>query len=122
MQCGEPKLLKNWKDCELSTKGFEGLRLQQLYRNVSLSRLFFYVLNFKNIFFILANETPLIDANGDGIGQYNIFQLNKRGIYKNVGSWLAGNKLNIDIEKIRKGLQVNKIITKIFVFNYYFYS
>lgn len=40
MQCGEPKQLINWKNCKLSTEGFEGFRLQQFYRNVSIACLF----------------------------------------------------------------------------------
>lgn len=35
----------------------------------------------------LADEPPLIDSNGDGIGQYSIFQLGNEGIYKRV-KWL----------------------------------
>uniref|UniRef100_A0A915DDP2 GPCR family 3 nine cysteines domain-containing protein n=1 Tax=Ditylenchus dipsaci TaxID=166011 RepID=A0A915DDP2_9BILA len=55
----------------------------------------------------LANQLPLIDANGDGIGQYNIFQLDNQGVYTNVGRWLAtgGNQLELDVAGVRRGLQ-----------------
>lgn len=50
---------------------------------------------------------PLIDANGDGIGQYSIFQLGKEGIYSLVGSWRTGKLRDFDVNKVRKGIQVS---------------
>jgi hypothetical protein len=54
----------------------------------------------------LANQPPLIDANGDGIGQYSIFQLDKDGVYHKSGRWQTGNQMELEIEQVRKGLQV----------------
>uniref|UniRef100_A0AC35F4M8 G-protein coupled receptors family 3 profile domain-containing protein n=2 Tax=Panagrolaimus sp. PS1159 TaxID=55785 RepID=A0AC35F4M8_9BILA len=76
-------------NCKNFIHGFEGKQLQKFYRNQS----------------ILPNQPPLIDANGDGIGQYSVFQLDNKGVYTLVGKWLAGNKLELDIEKVRDGLR-----------------
>nr|CDJ81180.1 Extracellular ligand-binding receptor and GPCR domain containing protein [Haemonchus contortus] len=65
--CGQ----KEFHRCDLSTSRFKGDRLQKYYRNVSLSE----------------NESPLIDANGDGIGRYDVFQLDTKGVYHKVGKW-----------------------------------
>lgn len=48
-----------------------------------------------------AGTPPLIDANGDGIGKYNIYQLNDLGFYQKVGKWIAGKKLDLDVERVR---------------------
>lgn len=58
---------------------------------------------------ILANQPPLIDANGDGIGIYSIFQLDSNGSYVKVGRWLAGNDLQLNLGHIRRRLQVSAI-------------
>uniref|UniRef100_A0A914C9U3 G-protein coupled receptors family 3 profile domain-containing protein n=2 Tax=Acrobeloides nanus TaxID=290746 RepID=A0A914C9U3_9BILA len=79
----------SWEHCHLKKFGFEGYQLQQFYRNVS----------------ILPNQPPLIDANGDGIGQYSIFQLDKDGVYHKSGRWQTGNQMELEIEQVRRGLQ-----------------
>ncbi|VBB27255.1 unnamed protein product [Acanthocheilonema viteae] len=52
-----------------------------------------------------AGVPPHIDANGDGIGNYNIYQLNDVGHYQNVGKWTAGKKLDLNVRRVRKGLK-----------------
>ncbi|EJD74157.1 metabotropic glutamate receptor family protein 3 [Loa loa] len=52
-----------------------------------------------------AGVPPHIDANGDGIGNYNIYQLNDAGYYQNVGKWTAGKKLDLNVRRVRKGLK-----------------
>ncbi|TMS39836.1 hypothetical protein L596_006304 [Steinernema carpocapsae] len=78
----------DWKSCSISKVGFEGTKLQEFYRNVSLQD----------------NQSPLIDANGDGIGQYSIFQLDDQGVYSRVGRWLNGDRIELDVNRVRKGL------------------
>ncbi|KAI6175835.1 7 transmembrane receptor [Aphelenchoides bicaudatus] len=78
-----------WKHCHLSRIGFEGERLQSFYRNKSLD----------------PDGPPLIDYNGDGIGQYSIYLLKADGVYKEVGRWVTGEDLELDVGVIRKGLQ-----------------
>uniref|UniRef100_A0A7E4UNY4 G_PROTEIN_RECEP_F3_4 domain-containing protein n=1 Tax=Panagrellus redivivus TaxID=6233 RepID=A0A7E4UNY4_PANRE len=75
--------------CHADKLSFDGKELQLYYRNKT----------------ILPNQPPLIDANGDGIAQYSISQVDKKGRYTTVGHWLAGNDLNIDLEKIRDGIR-----------------
>ncbi|CAK5049358.1 unnamed protein product [Meloidogyne enterolobii] len=82
---------RQWEDCELAKNGFDGKRLQKLYRNVSL----------------IDGQPPLIDANGDGNGQYSIFQLDERGLYRRVGGWIDNELIDLDVADIRAGLQVN---------------
>ncbi|CAD6192799.1 unnamed protein product [Caenorhabditis auriculariae] len=77
--------------CHLSTSGFRGERLQKYYRNVSLSK----------------NEPPLIDANGDGIGRYDVFQLDNQGAYQKVGKWRSTDDfLAVEVEKIRRAFKL----------------
>ncbi|CAD5226266.1 unnamed protein product [Bursaphelenchus xylophilus] len=78
-----------WQSCALSHIGFDGALLQRYYRNISLE----------------VGHPPLIDANGDGIGQYSIFQLGKEGVYSPVGSWRTGVLREFNVEQVRKGLQ-----------------
>lgn len=53
---------------------------------------------------ISAGQQPIIDANGDGVGWYNIYQYNSTlNDYKNVGEWSAG-VLRLDVEQVRAGL------------------
>uniref|UniRef100_F1KST2 Metabotropic glutamate receptor 7 n=1 Tax=Ascaris suum TaxID=6253 RepID=F1KST2_ASCSU len=75
--------------CNVSRIGFEGSRLQEYYRNVSLK----------------PGSPPLIDANGDGIGKYSIYQLNDQGRYTKVGKWIAGKEFYLDVERVRSGLK-----------------
>lgn len=49
----------------------------------------------------IAGVSPHIDANGDGIGNYNIYQLNDMGYYQNVGKWTAGKKLDLNVRRVR---------------------
>nr|CAD2185391.1 unnamed protein product [Meloidogyne enterolobii] len=84
---------RQWEDCELAKNGFDGKRLQKLYRNVSL----------------IDGQPPLIDANGDGNGQYSIFQLDERGLYRRVGGWIDNELIDLDVADIRAGLQ--RIVT-----------
>ncbi|CAG9541072.1 unnamed protein product, partial [Cercopithifilaria johnstoni] len=79
----------NFRNCNISKTGFDGARLQSYYRNVSIA----------------PDVPPHIDANGDGIGNYNIYQLNDMGYYQNVGKWTAGKKLDLNVHRIRKGLK-----------------
>ncbi|KAI1732777.1 7 transmembrane sweet-taste receptor of 3 GCPR domain-containing protein [Ditylenchus destructor] len=81
--CGDDGFT-NWKDCHISHVGFEGYRLQQFYRNVSVT----------------PDQPPLIDANGDGIGQYSIFQLDNQGVYTTVGRWLATSEEPLELQKV----------------------
>uniref|UniRef100_A0A914H1P1 G-protein coupled receptors family 3 profile domain-containing protein n=1 Tax=Globodera rostochiensis TaxID=31243 RepID=A0A914H1P1_GLORO len=83
--CG---LVGLWEECPLSTEGFDGQRLQHLYRNVSLF-----------------GQPPLIGLNGDGTGQYNIFQIDSRGVYRRVGGWMDNGQKELDVAEIRLGLQ-----------------
>lgn len=53
------------------------------------------------IMIITAGVPPHIDANGDGIGNYNIYQLNDTGYYQNVGKWTAGKKLDLNVHRVR---------------------
>uniref|UniRef100_A0AC34Q211 G-protein coupled receptors family 3 profile domain-containing protein n=1 Tax=Panagrolaimus sp. JU765 TaxID=591449 RepID=A0AC34Q211_9BILA len=78
-----------WKHCHLSKHGFEGKQLQKFYRNVS----------------ILPNQPPVIDANGDGMGQYSVFQLDNKGTYAPVGRLMAGSPLELNLDQIRDGLR-----------------
>ncbi|KHN75671.1 Metabotropic glutamate receptor 7 [Toxocara canis] len=78
-----------FEKCNVSRIGFEGSRLQKYYRNVSLS----------------PGSPPLIDANGDGIGKYSIYQLNDHGRYTKVGKWIAGKEFHLDIGRVRNGLK-----------------
>ncbi|CEF60194.1 Metabotropic glutamate receptor 6 [Strongyloides ratti] len=82
----------NWYNCSLSKKGFVGSKIQERYRNKSL----------------IPNEPPLIDSNGDGIGKYSIYQLNKYGIYKKVGNWNDGDNMKLKVDEVRRGLISNK--------------
>uniref|UniRef100_A0A0N5B082 G_PROTEIN_RECEP_F3_4 domain-containing protein n=1 Tax=Syphacia muris TaxID=451379 RepID=A0A0N5B082_9BILA len=86
---------ENFEECEVSKNGFNGTILQSFYRNVSLSTT---ILSYRS-----ANpkEPPVIDANGDGIGRYAIYQLDSRGSYQKVGFWHAGKNMNLDLRKIR---------------------
>ncbi|EJW87629.1 hypothetical protein WUBG_01459, partial [Wuchereria bancrofti] len=79
----------NFHNCNISKTDFDGARLQSYYRNVSIE----------------PGVPPHIDANGDGIGNYNIYQLNDMGYYQNVGKWTAGKKLNLNVRRVRKGLK-----------------
>ncbi|KAK0399190.1 hypothetical protein QR680_002932 [Steinernema hermaphroditum] len=83
----------DWKTCSISKMGFEGSKLQTYYRNVSLHK----------------NQPPLIDGNGDGIGQYSIFQLDDQGVYSRVGRWLNGGKIQLDVERVRRGLNAGRL-------------
>ncbi|CCD74029.2 G-protein coupled receptors family 3 profile domain-containing protein [Caenorhabditis elegans] len=72
--------------CTLAQSGFRGERLQRYYRNMSL----------------IKNEPALIDANGDGIGRYDVFQLDINGVYQKVGKWRSTDDfLSVEVEKIR---------------------
>uniref|UniRef100_A0A915LLS8 G-protein coupled receptors family 3 profile domain-containing protein n=1 Tax=Meloidogyne javanica TaxID=6303 RepID=A0A915LLS8_MELJA len=84
---------RQWENCELAKNGFDGKKLQKLYRNVSL----------------IDGQPPLIDANGDGNGQYSIFQLDERGLYRRVGGWIDNELTDLDVADIRAGLQ--RIVT-----------
>ncbi|KAF7637034.1 G_PROTEIN_RECEP_F3_4 domain-containing protein [Meloidogyne graminicola] len=86
--CG---FIRQWEECSLAKNGFDGKRLQKLYRNVSL----------------IDGQPPLIDANGDGNGQYSIFQLDERGLYRRVGGWIDHELIDLDVADIRAGLQEN---------------
>ncbi|KAL3981436.1 7 transmembrane sweet-taste receptor of 3 GCPR family protein [Acanthocheilonema viteae] len=79
----------NFRNCNVSKIDFDGARLQSYYRNVSIA----------------PGVPPHIDANGDGIGNYNIYQLNDVGHYQNVGKWTAGKKLDLNVRRVRKGLK-----------------
>ncbi|KJH51868.1 7 transmembrane receptor [Dictyocaulus viviparus] len=80
-----------YQRCPLSSSRFKGDRLQNYYRNVSL----------------IENEPPLIDANGDGIGRYDVFQLDNMGIYHKVGKWRSTRDLfEIEVERVRRGFQL----------------
>jgi hypothetical protein len=46
-----------------------------------------------------------MDANGDGIGKYRIYQL-LNGTYESMGSWSDG-RLRLDVERIRIGLMLS---------------
>lgn len=86
-ECGQ----KKFSDCYLSRSRFQGDRLQKYYRNVS----------------IIENEPPLIDANGDGIGRYDVFQLDSMGVYHKVGKWRSSKDLfEIEVHQVRRGLQL----------------
>ncbi|VDD87151.1 unnamed protein product [Enterobius vermicularis] len=78
----------NFGDCEVSKIGFNGTILQSYYRNVSLSN--------------KPKDPPVIDANGDGLGRYGIYQLDSKGVYQKVGFCHAGKPMNLDIKRIRK--------------------
>ncbi|CAI5449478.1 unnamed protein product [Caenorhabditis angaria] len=73
--CGDVPFHK----CRLAQEGFNGEKLQSYYRNLSLKE----------------NEPPLIDANGDGLGKYDIFQLDINGVYQNVGNWKSADSSNL---------------------------
>ena len=75
-ECGR----KSFEDCYLSKNGFQGERLQRFYRNVSLSG----IPLIDKIESHSAREPPIIDANGDGIGRYDVFQLDRNGTYVKV--------------------------------------
>uniref|UniRef100_A0A915PVH0 G-protein coupled receptors family 3 profile domain-containing protein n=1 Tax=Setaria digitata TaxID=48799 RepID=A0A915PVH0_9BILA len=79
----------NFRNCNVSKTEFDGARLQSYYRNVSFA----------------PGHPPHIDANGDGIGNYNIYQLNDFGYYVKVGKWIAGKKLDLNVRRVRKGLK-----------------
>ncbi|CAP37091.2 Protein CBR-MGL-3 [Caenorhabditis briggsae] len=80
--CGKTPFHK----CSLAQSGFRGERLQKYYRNMSLNK----------------NEPALIDANGDGIGRYDVFQLDMNGVYQKVGKWRSTDDfLSVEVEKIR---------------------
>ncbi|KAK6749508.1 hypothetical protein RB195_001862 [Necator americanus] len=86
-ECGS----REFHRCTLSTSRFLGDRLQKYYRNVSLSE----------------NEPPLIDANGDGIGRYDVFQLDNKGIYHKVGKWRSTeDSFEIRVEQVRRGFRL----------------
>uniref|UniRef100_A0A158P6L7 G_PROTEIN_RECEP_F3_4 domain-containing protein n=1 Tax=Angiostrongylus cantonensis TaxID=6313 RepID=A0A158P6L7_ANGCA len=85
--CGQ----KEFRHCHLSRSRFQGDRLQKYYRNVS----------------IIENEPPLIDANGDGIGRYDVFQLDSKGVYHKVGKWRSSkDSFEIEVQQVRRGLQL----------------
>lgn len=46
-------------------------------------------------------DPPVIDANGDGLGRYGIYQLDSKGVYQKVGFCHAGKPMNLDIKRIR---------------------
>lgn len=51
-----------------------------------------------------AGQRPIIDANGDGIGRYNVYQYNAElKDYRTVGEWSAG-VLTLDVQRVRAGL------------------
>uniref|UniRef100_A0A183BM07 G_PROTEIN_RECEP_F3_4 domain-containing protein n=1 Tax=Globodera pallida TaxID=36090 RepID=A0A183BM07_GLOPA len=50
-------------------------------------------------------QPPLIGLNGDGTGQYNIFQIDSRGVYRRVGGWMDNGQKELDVAEIRLGLQ-----------------
>ncbi|VDM76542.1 unnamed protein product, partial [Strongylus vulgaris] len=53
------------------------------------------------------NEPPLIDANGDGIGRYDVFQLNDKGIYQKVGKWRSSeDSFEVRVEQVRRGFRL----------------
>ncbi|PAV63999.1 hypothetical protein WR25_00258 [Diploscapter pachys] len=85
---------KEFQMCHLSKTGFNGERLQKYYRNVSLH----------------PGEPPLIDANGDGLGRYDAFQLDKHGTYKKVGEWKSTDdqQVQLDVQRIRKSFRTTK--------------
>ncbi|KAL3080796.1 hypothetical protein niasHS_014901 [Heterodera schachtii] len=85
-ECG---LEGQWEECPLSSVGFDGQRLQRSYRNMSL----------------FGSQPPLIGPDGDGTGQYNIFQLDSRGAYRRVGGWMDSGEQQLDVAEIRLGLQ-----------------
>lgn len=53
------------------------------------------------------NEPPLIDANGDGIGRYDVFQLDSKGIYHKVTNFLCSPEnlgtFSIDTHRFQVG-------------------
>ena len=55
---------------------------------------------------VAAGQPPLIDANGDGNGQYSIFQLDGKGMYRRVGGWMDRGLVELDVDDIRHGLRV----------------
>ncbi|WKY04772.1 hypothetical protein Q1695_005634 [Nippostrongylus brasiliensis] len=86
-ECGR----REFHRCDLSTSRFQGDRLQRYYRNVSLSE----------------NEPPLIDANGDGIGRYDVFQLDSKGVYQKVGKWRSSeDSFEVRVEQVRRGFRL----------------
>ncbi|EPB80727.1 7 transmembrane receptor [Ancylostoma ceylanicum] len=86
-ECGDTEFHR----CSLSTSRFLGDRLQKYYRNVSLSE----------------NEPPLIDANGDGIGRYDVFQLDSKGVYHKVGKWRSSeDSFEVRVEQVRRGFRL----------------
>ncbi|PIO57476.1 hypothetical protein TELCIR_21110 [Teladorsagia circumcincta] len=53
------------------------------------------------------NEPPLIDANGDGIGRYDVFQLDTKGIYHKVGKWRSSeDSFEVRVEQVRRGFRL----------------
>lgn len=54
---------------------------------------------------------PLMDANGDGIGKYRIYQL-LDDKYHAMGSWSDG-QLQLDVERVRRGLVSTDNMTNI---------
>uniref|UniRef100_A0A914ZSR6 G-protein coupled receptors family 3 profile domain-containing protein n=1 Tax=Parascaris univalens TaxID=6257 RepID=A0A914ZSR6_PARUN len=52
------------------------------------------------LYVVIAGSPPLIDANGDGIGKYSIYQLNDQGRYTKVGKWIAGKEFYLDVERV----------------------
>lgn len=54
-----------------------------------------------SLYVVTAGSPPLIDANGDGIGKYSIYQLNDQGRYTKVGKWIAGKEFYLDVERVR---------------------
>ncbi|VDL67585.1 unnamed protein product [Nippostrongylus brasiliensis] len=53
------------------------------------------------------NEPPLIDANGDGIGRYDVFQLDSKGVYQKVGKWRSSeDSFEVRVEQVRRGFRL----------------
>ncbi|CAJ0561830.1 unnamed protein product, partial [Mesorhabditis spiculigera] len=75
--------------CSLSTSGFNGTELQRHYRNISFTPF----------------EPAIIDEKGDGIGRYDIFQVDEFGAYVKVGKWRSTEGLRVEVEKIRTGFR-----------------
>ncbi|CAJ0932972.1 unnamed protein product, partial [Mesorhabditis belari] len=88
-ECG----LVPFHKCVLSTTGFNGDRLQSYYRNVSFTHF----------------EPPMIDANGDGIGRYDVFQVDEMGVYQRVGKWRSTEGLKVSVDTIRAGFRSSVI-------------
>ncbi|CAJ0572476.1 unnamed protein product, partial [Mesorhabditis spiculigera] len=58
-----------------------------------------------NTYIKVAFEPAIIDEKGDGIGRYDIFQVDEFGAYVKVGKWRSTEGLRVEVEKIRTGFR-----------------